>query len=151
MSLLGMLHCCQMFLNVLQFSDICNTTGNQILLQCWARNQPAILEYAWPHTQWPEVADWRCWQAMLTNLLHLGHHQTLTKTVGSMSWDFLPWWLVFNASCAIWHKTSEGWMQHGQLPGQAHTLFFHCQGTSEEVPQNQSSLLWCHWRVPNYN
>jgi len=115
---LSMLHHCHMFLKALHLSDICNGTGNQILLQCLNGMQLITLAYSWPRTPTPTMAEWHCWQTTLTNLLHLGLHQTLASLLSE--WTEVPkngGWYLEQTSCALWHNTDEGWSRHGKIPG----------------------------------
>jgi len=135
----------------LWLSDICNGTGDQVLKLCWTGSQSAMLDYAWPQTIKPDAADWWCWQSMLTDLLHLGHQQTLAWHLGA--WISTPsnggWFLSAQPAQSGTRPMKAGC---GMAKSQAEPepCFFINREPWRMVPHIQWRwpLFW--WRATNY-
>jgi len=122
------LHRCQMFLQVLRFSDICTGTGDRLITKDWRKYQPMPSCYHWPKVVKPSAADWNMWELALSKVFNLGRNQTLPLQLGEffqsnqMGWYFAP------DENALWYSSGSEWRRHGKIPSRTRTMSFHSQG-----------------------
>jgi hypothetical protein len=67
------LNLCRKYLNVACLSEICNTTGNELLREPWQGRRPVDSESAlyWPNQACPHEPSWNAWRCAL-KLAYLG-------------------------------------------------------------------------------
>jgi len=133
---LGSLHRCQMYLQVLQLSDITMATGDRLLTTNWRDYSPIPSEYKWPAATKPSQSDWHMWDLALATAFQAGHNARLACPLGNYFLENNKGWYYDPLEQALWYRNDHQWSRHGKIPSRSRTQMFHRQGEPDS-PTNQ--------------